>query len=217
MLNRPGEPAVACEARIDEESLDPSWDEVSPDNVVDFEIPVLGKSAPDGPLHSNRKRSLVIKNEKPIHRTAAWLYAAGHGVSEIAVALGVTQPTVSIWLQQPWFRDLVLHFHSGSGIKEGLQSRFAKVADQAFQQIALLATTARSEQTRLRACEGIIDRVLGKAPVMVKSDTLSESLDPLEESKRIDQELKHSIEQLQKNGFVVDVESSNIQPLQKAS
>jgi len=199
----------------------PDFEPVDPDNVVDFEIPTIGKPHTNPPLQNARRNQIVVKNEKPIHRTAAWMYAAGHGTTDIALALNVTKASVSNWIAQSWFRDLVVQFHSETGQKETLQSRFVNAGEQAFQRIYQLMNSS-SDAVALKASTEIIDRVMGKAPVMVKN-TPPAHVDPLDEAKALDDEIRRLTSNLREQGLIIDMPAdppkatSSDQPQSKAS
>lgn len=179
----------------------------SPEELLseaDLEIPLMRKVVPFEANRSEKRHK--IQNEKPWHRTAAWLYSAGHSREEIATACGVDKNTVSLLVAQEFFRRSAAEFLEQHGTKESLQARVAQMAPAAFVVLTELLNS-KSDQVKLRAADSILDRALGKAPQIIKRDADLGSGDLLEESRRLDREIAQSMEQMAAGG-IIDVPST---------
>jgi hypothetical protein len=115
------------------------------------------------PLFNGRQPSYVLKAERPEHRIIIMLKAAGRTNIEIAEATGTTPVHVAHIVKQPWAVEQILKEIENTGrqpVIEMLQD--ATVAAAQFQ-IDLLNDKEANKETRRKASDSILDRVLGKA------------------------------------------------------
>lgn len=111
----------------------------------------------------------IYRKEKPWHRLAAEMAAAGHTVMEISSALGRSRRSIQTVLAQP-FANKVIVEKAAMNASEEIRAILEKVAPESVRRIEKLATEAESEQVRLAADREILDRFLGKPTQPIKQD-----------------------------------------------
>ena len=157
------------------------------ESVLITNIDPASSSPTPRPLFNGRAPAYVLKAERPEHRVIIMLKAAGRTNVEIAEATGTTPVHVAHIVKQPWAVAQILEEIENAGrqpVIEMLQD--ASVTAAQFQ-IDLLNDKDANKETRRKASDSILDRVLGRAnqPISV-TDKVEPSNMSLEEiNKRL--------------------------------
>jgi len=138
-----------------------------------------------GELHNQRGNvsPVEIKKESPRHRIILLMKAQGMSNRAIASELGITPEGVGLVTRQPWFRAALVQLLNHSGVDE-VKGLIAGAAADAVYKIIELAQTAKSEQVQKDCCFDIVDRFLGKAPVVDGGKKA-----PIADEKKLDAEI----------------------------
>lgn len=141
-------------------------------------------------FHGIADPRVVIQEEQPYHRHAAYLMAMGADTTEVATALNVTTTAVRNWLKQPWFQErvsLILKQHGGRDLTQ-------LFANEAFASLSVMVELRDSGKTpaavRNNICQDILNRHLGKPVQRMEQVTLPHSDDPVEEESRLRKEVE---------------------------
>jgi hypothetical protein len=108
-----------------------------------------------------------LQKERPIHRLAACLCAAGMSFREIGNRLNVSPQSVSNWFRQPWFQQFVDEEIRAAGLDplKNLLSGAAK--DSVMTLIELRDDREVAASVRAKCASDLLDRAYGKAPTTV--------------------------------------------------
>jgi hypothetical protein len=140
-------------------------------------------------FHGAKPPVRELQQEKAIHRTAAYLIAAGIKPKDVAAELEVAESTVSNWLRQPWFQanvNEILNDKFGGDITSMLKS----AATTAVLVTMDLMNNSIDERVRLGAAKDILDRFRGKPTNFVHHTNHQISETPDKEIQRLEAELK---------------------------
>jgi hypothetical protein len=130
-----------------------------------------------------------LQREKAWHRTAAYLFAKGNTIKEISEALDKTRSSVSLLVQQPFFRELVATITREYALEdEGALGILRNAGSSAAATIVSLATTAKSEAVRLQASKSIMDRLFGQAAQIIRNEG-NVPVDPAQEKAKLEEEI----------------------------
>jgi len=130
-----------------------------------------------------------LQREKAWHRTAAYLFAKGNTIKEISEALDKTRSSVSLLVQQPFFRELVATITREYALEdEGALGILRNAGSSAAATIVALATTAKSEAVRLQASKSIMDRLFGQAAQIIRNEG-NVPVDPAQEKAKLEEEI----------------------------
>lgn len=130
-----------------------------------------------------------LQREKAWHRTAAYLFAKGHTIKDISEALDKTRSSVSLLVQQPFFRELVATITREYALEdEGALGILRNAGSSAAATIVSLATTAKSEAVRLQASKSIMDRLFGQAAQIIRNEG-NVPIDPAQEKAKLEEEI----------------------------
>lgn len=143
-------------------------------------------------LHNDIDSGVTYKKEKISHRLIICAAAGGATNVEIAASLGLSLPTVSNVLRQPWARERMLQTMKDNA-DENIRDILKTAAIPALKQIIETSTdeTVKAE-VRLAASRDIVDRFLGKATQPLTHEEVSVD-------KLTDEELERRIAEKQKN------------------
>lgn len=158
-------------------------------NAVEILEPPVTSAPPSLRFHGARAPAVEIQKEKAIHRTAAYMVAAGARVKSIAEQLDVAEDTVRNWTRQPWFQSIVatiIHNEFSGDITNMLKT----AAVEAVIVQSDLMHNSTSDQVRLKAAQDLLDRYRGKPTNFVHHTNGALSEDPATELKRLEDELK---------------------------
>lgn len=135
---------------------------------------------------------IVIQEEQPYHRQAAFAFATfpGVGTAEVAEMLGVTTGAVRLWLQQPWFQERIAQLAEQHGRTFDIVQLFKAEAMNSLNVLVEIRDSGKtSAQARIKSAVEILDRGMGK-PVQRIETTNHEAVssDPVAEVERLEQE-----------------------------
>lgn len=115
--------------------------------------------------------AFTILNEKPIHRTIAYLMAAGRSRDEVAELTGISRTTIDTVVKQPWFRKMLREITDAAG-KDMVK---AFLEGEVIPSLEVLRTirddTTQKGPTRVAAASTLLDRFLGKPVAHIESST----------------------------------------------
>ncbi len=139
-------------------------------------------------FHGSKPPTTEIQKEKAVHRTAAYMIAAGARIKTVAAELGVAENTVSNWTRQPWFQ---------ANVNQIIQDEFSgditqmlKTAASAAVLVTMdLMNNSIDERVKLNAAKDILDRFRGKPTNFVHHTNHQISENPAEEIKRLEETL----------------------------
>ena len=139
------------------------------------------------PLFNGRGPAYVLKAERPEHRIIIMLKAAGRTNIEIAEATGTTPVHVAHIVKQPWAVEQILKEIETVGRSPVIEMLHDAAIPAAQFQINLLHDTEANKETRRKASDSILDRVLGKAnqPVSIDDKRKPEDMTLEEIDKRL--------------------------------
>lgn len=124
----------------------------------DDNLPPL-KLMPTPTINDSCEASYEVQNEKPWHRTLAYLLLQGQSAIEAGKALGKTPEHIRQVRKQEWFKSLLaelasIHFNNDvSGLLEG-------AALESITTLSQLASGAKSEAVRRAAASDLLDKYL---------------------------------------------------------
>lgn len=148
-------------------------------------------------LFGDRKPQHEIQREKFIHRLAANLFARGASQREVAQQCEVTEVTVSNWVAQPWFQEVVLELMNDTSGKADIMTLFEAERINSLNTIVTIRDNEKiSPATRLLAAKEILDRALGKPTQRVEHKDTTQVDDPVAETERLiglNQELRNRL------------------------
>lgn len=150
-------------------------------------IPPKSRLSPT--FHGAKPPVKELQKEKAIHRTAAYLIAAGARPKDVAAELEVAPETVSNWLRQPWFQANVTEITSekfGGDITNMLKSAATTAV---LVQMDLMENSI-DERVKFSAAKDILDRYRGKPTNFVHHTNHQLSEAPDKEIQRLENELK---------------------------
>lgn len=118
------------------------------------------------PLYGEHIPRWVLQRERPEHRIIIMLASTGMGAAEISehlrfVGHDVHKVTVANLLKQPWAMEQVLLEIERAG-REPVRQMLQGESLDAAQRLVELAKEAKSEETKRKANNDILDRVFGK-------------------------------------------------------
>lgn len=137
------------------------------------------------PMKDSGEPQYEVQNEKPWHRTLAYLLLQGKSAVDAAKTLNKTPVHIREVRKQAWFKELLaelasIHFDNDvAGLLEG-------AALEAITTLSELATTAKSESVKRAAASDLLDKYLRNKVTPVKETPD----DPKAEMDQIDQEIK---------------------------
>lgn len=145
-------------------------------------------------FHGKRREATVrveIKNEKPWHRTAVLLCAAGWAAKDIAMEVGYGTQAVLTLMKQPWFNEAVGIVIERNGTADALEIFKAEIMGAQATVLEIMNNEKAPPTVRLAAANSVIDRVKGKAKQSVEISQLrAASDDPVAEAARLQQQVE---------------------------
>lgn len=142
----------------------------------------------DRPFYGTRAPQHELQSERPIHRLAACLCAAGLSFREVAKRLNVHPASVSNWYRQPWFQDFVQSEINLMGVEPLKVLLQGAARDSVITLIELRDDTEVPASVRKAAASDLLDRAYGKAPTIVKHE--SSTMDAMKSMEAVDREIK---------------------------
>lgn len=127
-----------------------------------------------------------VKREQYRHRQAAYKFAQGATVVEVAQALGVGKETVSTWHAQPWFQARVHQIQLELGMSDDVQKKLESEAMKSLQVLTDIRDSDKAPAAvKASVAMNILDRVLGKPTQTIKNEAVPHSDDPVAEAQRL--------------------------------
>lgn len=123
-------------------------------------------------------------HEKPWHRAAAYHFAQGMSILDVAKANGVDRKTVQELLHTPWFQRNVTTLMAEGG-KDVLDFLKAEGFNSAITLVEIRDDAKAAASVRRAAASEILDRAYGKAIQRIESNTVLSSSNPVAEEKRL--------------------------------
>jgi hypothetical protein len=130
----------------------------------------------------------VRKFENPKQRAAAYHFAKGMGVKEVAQACEVTPQCVTQWLKNPWFQERVTELLHAAGFNEVEALLKGEGINSYLTLVELRDDPQTPKHVRSDIAKDILNRVLGKPVQRVETDATVRSGDPVEEVRRLEEE-----------------------------
>lgn len=156
-----------------------------------LDLPAASSLSPEalngnGRFHGSKAAAFILEEEKPWHKAAALMFAAGAvTTTEVASAFGVCVGTVRNLLRQPWFQEQV----TALMVEHGGRDIMSLFRAESFNSLVTLIELRDSDKTPTpvkRACAvDILDRALGKPIQRVETSEIPTSSDPVGEVKRL--------------------------------
>lgn len=156
--------------------------------------PVLAQSGPGSRKGSDSffgvaLSSEVIQKEKPWHRQAAYLFAAGRDRNEVATAVEKSPAQVGTLMHQEWFQVLVTQLLAEDG--KDITELFNSEAMNSLNTVVEIRDNIENSSTvRLSAALSILDRApsVGKPIQRIETSRRPTTSDPVAEVERLRQE-----------------------------
>lgn len=150
-----------------------------------------------GRLNGSKPPHHELVEEKPWHRAAAVMFAAGSvTVREVASAFEVSPPNVSNLLRQPWFQERVNSLMAEHGGKDIIALFKAEQFNSLVTLVELRDNEKISPTVRKDCARDILDRALGKPIQRVETTDVPRSDDPVAEVERLELENRRRREEL---------------------
>lgn len=140
------------------------------------------------PLRNQPAPFREVSKEQPWHRAAAYMFARGSNIGEVARALDKAHTTVANALRLPWFQQNVMEIMAESGAKDILEMFRAEQFNSLVTLIELRDDDEKPAKVRLDAARDILDRALGKPTQRVEAVLPKQYLDPAEEERMLREE-----------------------------
>ena len=142
-----------------------------------------------GRFHGTKPAEHYLPEEKPWHRAAALMFAAGAvTIKEVAEAFDVTPPTVRNLLRTPWFQERVSDLMAEHGGRDIMTLFKAETYNSLVTLVELRDNTKVPAAVRRATAVDILDRALGKAVQRVETTDVPVSADPVAEAQRLERE-----------------------------
>lgn len=128
------------------------------------------------------------KYEKPWHRQAALLTAAGWSPSQVADFCQVSPQTVREVLRTRWFQEQVTLALEANGGADMIKMFQAECLNAHITLCELRDSPETPPAVRANICTGMLERVYGKATQRIETNTAPRSTDPVQEVARLEAE-----------------------------
>lgn len=129
-----------------------------------------------------------LTSEQPWHRFAAYAFAMGANMKDVARRLGKSEPAVQNLVRQPWFQKEI----------NTLMSELGRNIYQMFEAESINCLTTLVEMrdnprvpahARILCAKDILDRGLGKPVQRIETANVASSDDPVAEVERLEEEV----------------------------
>lgn len=199
-------PASQCTERYKSKSsearrrLFPTWLVVSCSVTVEpLSPPALRPEVihSNGRFHGVKPPAFPIEEEKPWHRAAALMFAAGAvTIKEVAHAFDVSEPTIRNLMRQEWFQEMVTRLMAEHGGKDIMALFQAEQYNSLVTLVEIRDNLNASNQVRRACAVDILDRAMGKPVQRVETSSIPHSADPIAESRRLEEENNRLLESM---------------------
>jgi hypothetical protein len=130
-----------------------------------------------------------LNKEQPWHRWAAFAFALGANIKDVANKLGKSEPAVQNLLRQPWFQKMVNTLMAECGARDIMQMFQSETFNSLVTLIELRDNPRVPAHARMQCAKDILDRALGKPVQRVETTTMPSSDDPVAEVERLELEV----------------------------
>lgn len=154
---------------------------------------------PEGPLvllHGKSEPRYDIETEQPWHRTAAFAFALGATLSDVAQQHDKSVATISNLLRQDWFQAKVTAIMAEYGGRDVIEMFKAEQFRSLQTLIEIRDDKKILPSVRVTCAKDILDRALGKPTQYIEQKTSISSDDPVAEVKRLEEETNRLRNQL---------------------
>jgi hypothetical protein len=131
----------------------------------------------------------VLPKEQPWHRMAAWAFAQGISIKEVAHRLDRSEPAVQNLMRQKWFQAEVTTIMAECGGKDVMAILRGEAFDSANTLRDLRDNPKVPAAVRATCARDILDRTLGKPVQRIEATQVTSSEDPCAEVERLEQEV----------------------------
>jgi hypothetical protein len=137
----------------------------------------------------------VIQHEKPWHRMAAYLFAAGRDRREVARAVEKSEEQVGLLMRQEWFQAQVTAMMAEDG-KDICELFKSEAMNSLHTLVELRDDVETPKSVRLASALAILDRApnVGKPVQRIETMRRPFSGDPVVEAERLKEENKQLLE-----------------------
>lgn len=129
-----------------------------------------------------------LNKEQPWHRMAAWAFAQGISIKQVAHRLNRSEPAVQNLMRQKWFQAEVTTIMAECG-----GDVMAILRGETFDSVNTLRDLRDNPKVpaavRATCARDILDRALGKPVQRVETASVVSSDDPVAEVERLEQEV----------------------------
>lgn len=141
-------------------------------------------------LHGTPAPKFILEEERPWHRAAALMFAAGAVTEkEVAEAFGVSMPTIRNLIRQEWFQARVTQLMAEHGGRD-IMTLFKAEAFNSLITLTELRDSAKAPSAvRRAAAVDILDRAYGKPKTFLEQSNSPVSADPVAEVKRLEEDI----------------------------
>jgi hypothetical protein len=174
-----------------EEQRDGGAEPLRPGAIPVFEFDEGGgqNNPISGHFTGGRPPMWELEHEQPWHRAAAFAFALGASMKDVAEKLGRSQPAVQNLIRQPWFQKRVSALMEEYGAKDIIELFRAEQINSLCTLVSLRDDPEVSANNRIVCARDILDRALGKPTVRVESIGVPMSSDPVAEVERLERQV----------------------------
>lgn len=131
----------------------------------------------------------TLEHEQPWHRAAAFAFALGASMKDVADKLGRSQPAVQNLLRQTWFQTRVSALMAEYGAKDIIELFRAEQINSLCTLVQLRDDPEVAASSRILCARDILDRALGKPTQRVETIGVPMSSDPVAEVERLERQV----------------------------
>jgi hypothetical protein len=138
--------------------------------------------------HKTAPNDRPVRFEKPWHRHAAHMLAAGVPASEVAEACECSTQTIRNLIRTPWFQEVMNELIDRNGGRD-VQALFKAEQFNSFTTLCEIRDDPKvSPAVRANVAIRFIEQVSGKPTQRVEVESTAKSSDPVAEVERIERE-----------------------------
>lgn len=159
-----------------------------PTELKPISVPLADPNWPEvgQALYGAKQPDRIIETEKFWHNAAAVMFANGSVTAkEVAEAFGVTGPTVTNLMRQPWFQQKVTALMAAKGGRDVLELFREEALGTLATLVEIHTSTKCPAAARVASAREILDRAYGKAQQRVEVSNVPVSADPVAEHNRL--------------------------------
>jgi hypothetical protein len=158
---------------------------MSDDNTEDNNT---GTPINGGVFMGSRDPKWTLEHERPWHRLAAYFFAMGDSVSNVALKLDKSQPAVHNLLRQQWFQKMVTQLMADAGGKDINKLFKGEQYNNYSTLVQMRDNPSTPAAIKFKCAQDMLDRSMGRATQRVEMSREVVSDDPVQEYERLEQE-----------------------------